>query len=127
MDDSGRGSATFFALDRARLAAGKWLSHEGEPTIARDPDERKRRLAFLEGSISEVDLLAAPSRGSSDLCVRHYYVAWKRLGEGDRDGARKEFEEAYSFKLADYHAWRISRMVLIRMKDPSWPPAIPRK
>jgi hypothetical protein len=35
--------------------------------------------------------------------------------------------EAYRFKLFDTFAWCISRAILIRMKDPEWPRAIPMK
>jgi hypothetical protein len=93
-------AALLFALDRARFASiVRELNREGDRLSLRDLDEKKRRLAFLEGTLSETELLAAPSRGLVDLTYRHYQVAWKRLGAGDRDGARKAFEEVYRFKL----------------------------
>jgi serine/threonine protein kinase len=118
-----------FAVDRARCKAMlKDLSRESDPlTYSDDLDERKRIISMYDGTISEVELLAAPARGPVDLCARHFNIAWKRLADGDREGARKAFEEAYRFKLVDYITWTTSRIVLIRMKDPNWPQALLEK
>ncbi|QVL33868.1 hypothetical protein KIH39_08170 [Telmatocola sphagniphila] len=115
-----------FALDRARCSTLlKPLLQENDP-IAR-PDElaeSKRNLSMLAGTISESDLLSAPARGPVELCNRQYFVAWKRMGEGDREGAIKAFEECYRYKLVDHAAWVHARIILIRMKDPNWPQAL---
>lgn len=117
-----------FALDRPRLASTvRDLSSEGDRDrhFMHNLEERKRRLSLLEGTLSETELLGVPSSApNEDRMFRQYHIAWKRLGTGDREGARKAFEEVYSFKMADYHAWRNSRAILIRMKDPNWPQAL---
>jgi tetratricopeptide (TPR) repeat protein len=113
-----------FALDPARPTSDiKELIREADGMSPLALEERKRRLAYLDGTLSDSDLLAAPG-GVADTAGRYYQIAWKRLGAGDRDGARKAFEEVYRSKLIDYHVWRIARAILIRMKDPKWPQAL---
>jgi serine/threonine protein kinase len=113
-----------FALNRTRLASTvKELIREGERLSPQGFDEFKRHLSLLEGSLSETELLSLPARGPVELCNRHYFVAWKRLGDGDRDGARKAFEEAYRFNGYS-QAWMVARAIAIRMKDTNWPQAI---
>ena len=114
-----------FALDPARPTSDvRRLIREAGGMSPPALEERKRRLAYLDGTLSDSDLLAAPSGGVSDTAGRYYQIAWKRLGAGDRDGARKAFEEVYRSKLIDSHVWRIARAILIRMKDPKWPQAL---
>ena len=84
-------------------------------------------LAFLEGSASEADLLARPVSNEYERCWRHYVIGWKRLGAGDRAGARAAFQEAYEVMQVASTDWAIARAVLIRMRDPDWPQAIPKK
>jgi hypothetical protein len=62
-----------------------------------------------------------------ERCHRHYLIGWKRLGAGHRDGARAAFQEAYEVMQISATDWMIARAVLIRMKDPDWPQAIPKK
>jgi tetratricopeptide (TPR) repeat protein len=117
-------AALSFALDPARpIFDLKELIRDAAGISPRDLHERKRWVAFVDGALSESELLDAPARGVFDLACRHYQIAWKRLGVGDREGAHKAFEKVYRFKLTDFHVWRISRAFLIRMKDPSWPQA----
>jgi hypothetical protein len=84
-------------------------------------------LAFLEGTVSEANFLDRPATSIVDRGRRHYLVGWKRLGAGDRAGAEAAFRAAYEAMLPGYMYWSTARAVLIRMKDPAWPRAIPRK
>ncbi|HTU89552.1 MAG TPA: serine/threonine-protein kinase [Gemmataceae bacterium] len=83
--------------------------------------------AFLEGTASEADLLAHPVSNEVERCRRHYTIGWKRLGAGDRIGAKAAFREAYKVMPFEAAPWVITRAVLIRMKNPDWPQAIPKK
>jgi serine/threonine protein kinase len=112
-------------LDRERLAATvRDLRREEDPLSPQNRDARKWLLSFLEGTVSEAEFLTAPARGPVDLCSRLHSVGWKRLSEGNRDEARKAFEEAFRFNATDYQTWFVSAAVVIRMKDPNWPQAI---
>ncbi len=84
-------------------------------------------LEFLEGTASEVELLGRPVSDEPEHSRRHYMIGWKRLGAGDRAGARSAFEKAYEVMTFNAASWWYSRAVLIRMKDPDWPRAILKK
>jgi hypothetical protein len=84
-------------------------------------------LDFLEGSASEADLLGRPVSNEYERCRRHCAIGWKRLGAGDREGARAAFQQAYEVTEFSSTDWLIARAVLIRMKDPAWPQAIRKK
>ncbi len=85
------------------------------------PGEPATLLAFLEGTLSEAELLSRRATTELERCRRYYWVAWKRLGAGDRAGAEAAFREAYGVRLASYQFFWTSRAILIRMKDPNWP------
>jgi serine/threonine protein kinase len=135
----GPGRRTDYRLDFATLLFAVASPHE-VAALARDlrasDDQFPYRLysradqaailAFLEGTASEADLLGRPVSNEHERCRRHYVIAWKRLGVGDRDGARAAFQKAYEVMQFSTDWW-ISRAVLIRMKDPDWPQAIPKK
>ena len=117
-----------FTLDRTRLAAvAKELSVEAERQPPRDSIDWRPCLAFLGGTLSEAELLATLPPNPNGRVYRYYFVGWKRLGDGDRDGARKAFEEAYQQKRFNRWLWMLTRAILIRMKDPNWPQAILEK
>ena len=46
-------------------------------------------LDFLEGKVSEAELLGRPLSDEPERSRRHYIVGWKRLGAGDRTGAER--------------------------------------
>jgi hypothetical protein len=117
-----------FVLDRSRLTAvTKKLKVEAERLPPREPIEWRPCLSFLGGTLSEAELLATPSLGPNDRFHRYYFVGWKRLGDGDRDGAHKAFEEAYMQKRFHRWHWMLTRAILIRMNDPNWPQALLEK
>jgi hypothetical protein len=128
-----------------RLEAAPLLFVVGEPgevaALARDLRSRKdsfrfdlntladhaTTLAFLEGTASEEELLRVPGANQFDRFRRHYLIGWKRLGEGDRAGAVAAFEDAYGVMMPGYMLRWITRAMLIRMRDPSWPRAVRTK
>lgn len=89
--------------------------------------EQVALLAFLEGTMSEQDLLRHDGADEFVRSRRHYVIAWKRLGAGDRPAAEAAFKKAYDLSVYGAFVWSLSRAILIRMKDPHWPPAIPAK
>jgi hypothetical protein len=90
------------------------------------PTEPANLLAFLDGSSGEAEFLARPAANPAERCRRSFWVGWSRLGSGDRAGAKAAFQTAYEILLVRYQFFWVSRAVLIRMKDPDWPQAIPK-
>jgi len=81
-------------------------------------------LAFLDGTASEADLLGHPASNDAERGRQHYVTGWKRLGGGDRAGARAAFQKAYETTPFELMPWSMARAMLIRMKDSGWPRAI---
>ena len=129
----------------SRLEAAPLLFAVGQPNevaaVARDlratedrfryglysPADLAAYLAFLEGKAPEADLLGRSVSSEQERSRRHFAVAWKRLGAGDREGARAAFRAAYDVMTFGEMPWWVARAVLIRMKAPDWPRAIPTK
>jgi tetratricopeptide (TPR) repeat protein len=58
----------------------------------------------------------------------HCAIAFKRLADGDRAGAREHFRQAVETHMAFYYGTDLNRCILARMeKDKDWPPWIPLK
>jgi hypothetical protein len=114
-----------FVLDRPRLqSAAKELGLEAERQPPRDPIAWRPCLSFLTGTLSETELLATVPPNPNDQFYRHYFVGWKRLGDGDREVACQAFEKAYRLKRFHRWQWMLTRAILIRMKDRDWPKAL---
>ena len=80
------------------------------------------QLRYLEGTLSDTDLLSRPVTTELERARRQVAIAWKRLGSGDRHGAEAAFREVYEGTASSTAAWWLARGVLIRMKkDPTWP------
>jgi serine/threonine protein kinase len=121
-----------------------WLYLTGQPERVREMAKKLRTsgyhyrytpeaeweifLQFWEEKLDEAGFLMAPLSLRVDKTWRFQILGMKRLGEGDREGARKAFTAVYesrSFYQAEW-VWCIS--FLIRMNtDPDWPKAIPVK
>ena len=85
-------------------------------------------LGFLEGTMSEADLLRPSVTSPIERCRFESVVGWKRLGGGDRTGSGAAFQRAYEAMRFGSLSWSLARAVLIRMrKEPGWPRAIPIK
>ncbi len=85
-------------------------------------------LRFWEGKLTEAEFLKAPASSRMITSWRHCVVGMKRLGEGDREGAKEEFTEVYNARTFNQGEWEWCCSFLIRMNtDPEWPKAIPLK
>jgi tetratricopeptide (TPR) repeat protein len=106
----------FSALARSLRADGKW-----PPFSVVDAEDGMAHLRYLEGTLTESDLRSRPVPTELERALRHFGIAWKRLGTGNRGGAEAAFREVYE-RMSSNRAWWIARGVLIRMtKDPTWP------
>jgi len=132
-------------LATARLEAAPLLFAVGRPeevsSLARElrshrdqlrygpfnPTDIEALLTFLEGTASETEFLGHPASNESERGRQHYVIGWKRLGAGDRAGAMAAFQKAYESTPFENMPWWMARALLIRMRDPGWPRAIPRQ
>jgi tetratricopeptide (TPR) repeat protein len=93
-----------------------------------DAEGRHRRvLEFGSGKISEDDLLKM--EGDDYFKFKNTSsAAYFRLADGDRDGARKLFEQATKHYLFLNFNHELNMLILCRMnQDPNWPSWIPVK
>jgi serine/threonine protein kinase len=85
-------------------------------------------LRFFQHKLSESEFLNAPASKRPDIGWRQMVIGMKRLGEGNREGARKMFEANYksrTFWSGDY--WSCYSFLVRMNSDPEWPRAIPMK
>lgn len=92
-----------------------------------DVVERNRALFDFYRGVMTVDELTqhmAPSR--SELSAVHLRAGLKRLASGDRDAARRHFEQCTTYRITFDYSTFISQALLAQFdRDPSWPPWIP--
>jgi hypothetical protein len=81
---------------------------------------------YLCGRITAAELLQAAGQAPSNRSDAHFAIGLWRLSEGDRAGARDQFQKCVATRIfASWH-WPWARAFLARMeKDPAWPPWIP--
>jgi tetratricopeptide (TPR) repeat protein len=78
--------------------------------------------------ISDEQLLLAATGSRMHQCEAHFYIALRRIADGDRAGAREHFRAAIDTHVFTYFEYAWSRNFLARMdQDPTWPPWIPLK
>jgi hypothetical protein len=88
----------------------------------------KALLEYNCGHLSDRQLLDAATGSNWSGCEAHFHVALRRLGDGDRDGAREQFRASVHTGILPFFEYKWSRSILARMeKDDSWPPWIPIK
>jgi hypothetical protein len=96
------------------------------PSLGR---EWQQRLLDYECDLIPADELIRAAGGSRlQQCMAHYRIAFHRLGNGDRDGARQHFRQcvATNYFMIAPHTW--AQAFLARMeKDSAWPPWIAAK
>jgi serine/threonine protein kinase/tetratricopeptide (TPR) repeat protein len=83
----------------------------------KDPtaDEEKQLLDFASGS-------------KASLVYAHWYIAFRLIGDGDREGARRHFKACMALHFPYFLGYLESRALLARMdKDLTWPRWIPPK
>jgi tetratricopeptide (TPR) repeat protein len=107
---------------------------EGQPQLNHAPrhvrDVWANIGAFLSepGPQAEQTFLRAAGRSRRDQAGAHFLVGLVRLADGDRRGAREQFEAAVATHCFYYDSYTWSRAYLSRMKqDPNWPAWIPPK
>jgi hypothetical protein len=85
-------------------------------------------LQFWEDKLEEADYLKSPPSERQLKPWRHLNVGMKRLGEGDREGAKAAFTETYQARYVGHDEWTWAVTFLVRMNtDREWPKAIPLK
>lgn len=81
-------------------------------------------LRYWEGAVSDQELLDARTIWRGLVLWRYMIVGMKRLGEGDREGAKALFATAHGMTIVSGE-WEWCTSFLIRMNsDPEWPRAI---
>jgi serine/threonine protein kinase len=123
-----------------------WLYLTGEPERVREKARELRAsgkrwgrakgaaadfellLQFWEGNLEEADYLKSPPSERPYKPWRNVNIGMKRLGEGDREGAKAAFTEAYQARYVMHDEWLWATTFLVRMNtDKEWPRAIPKK
>jgi tetratricopeptide (TPR) repeat protein len=95
-------------------------------TLRREPIVRCAR--YNAGKLKADELIQLAGSSQWDRCLAHYSVAMTKLAEGDRDGARKHFDEAVKTRASGWGEYDLSWVFRDRLdKDPNWPPRIPKK
>jgi hypothetical protein len=80
---------------------------------------------YVEGRSGEGDLLTTGGPSRNAQCLAHYWIAMRRLADGDRAGAREHFGLGVANRAfwLDHYDWCMT--LLARMKaDPKWPDGI---
>jgi tetratricopeptide (TPR) repeat protein len=85
-------------------------------------------LRYNAGIISADELLQSAGRSRWNQCLAHYNIAMTKLGEGDREGAKKHFDKAVETRAWGWGEYDMSWVFRHRLtKDPKWPPWIPER
>jgi tetratricopeptide (TPR) repeat protein len=85
-------------------------------------------LNYNCGEIIADDVLKAVPNSRYHECNACFFIGMSLLADGDRDGAREQFEKCVATGCFDFDASDWSRIFLERMKqDPNWPHWIPPK
>jgi tetratricopeptide (TPR) repeat protein len=103
-----------------------------EQMASRQQGWYRRLLAYSQSQLKEEELLhLADSLGSE--CEAHFFIALRRLGEGQRDVAKAHFEKSAATRMMLYNDYQWSRAFLARIgkaekNGEDWPGWIkPRK
>ena len=109
------------AEDFTALAGGLRADDRDPRFSAIAAEDGMSRLRYLEGALSETELLSRPAPTEMERARRQYVIAWKRLASGDRPSSEAAFRAVYD-RMSATGAWWVARGVVIRMKnDPTWP------
>ena len=61
-----------------------------------------------------------------DQMLAHYHIGLRNLAQGDRDGARRSFQQTVDTRVFHWGAATLSRAFLARMEqDAEWPNSTP--
>jgi tetratricopeptide (TPR) repeat protein len=102
------------------------LALEAERSTVHWPVAREI-LNFQVENIDSNDLLRTAAGGARDVGLAHHCIALEQLSRGDRDGARKSFEQSTDTGVFYWGEIRWSEAFLDRMnQDPEWPRWLPK-
>jgi serine/threonine protein kinase len=82
---------------------------------------------YIAGELSAEELLDRAGRSQWDQCLAHYYIAMSKLAKGDREGAKEHFNKVIKTRAFFWGPYDMSWVFLSRLKDPTWPPWIPKR
>ena len=113
----------FYLLGDRETAKAKYRAMELPQALATvRQGSYGKLLAYNRGDIDDRRLLNDVKNSKYHECNSHFFIAMSLLADGDRDGARKHFEECVATGCFDFDASDWSRTFLARMKqDPNWP------
>jgi tetratricopeptide (TPR) repeat protein len=116
----------FLGRREEAMAASRELRKHPERLTDLRREHMLRILDYCGGVIPEEELLKAEAGSRWNQCEAHFYVAFDRLAQGDRAGARKHFEKTLAPGVSGFLEYELSRLFLKRMdRDPTWPRWIP--
>jgi hypothetical protein len=95
-------------------------------TLRREPIWRCLRFNAGDPIMTADKLVQLAGRSRWDQCLAHYNVAMTKLAEGDREGAKEHFDKAVKTRAWGWGEYDASWVFLARLKDPTWPPWIPK-
>jgi hypothetical protein len=72
-------------------------------------------------------LVQAAEGSQWDQCLAHFYVAMRKLAEGDRKKAKEYFKEVVKTRAFMWGAYDLSWVFLDRLKDRTWPRWVPEE
>jgi serine/threonine protein kinase len=85
-------------------------------------------LDYLAGVETENALLKSAEKSQRNICRARYFFGLTRLAEGDRKGAREQFDKALNTSCPNILAYDLCIILSARMdRDATWPPWIPLK
>jgi tetratricopeptide (TPR) repeat protein len=109
-------------------AASAELLKQPEQLIELDRHHTLRIVEYCAGILPEQEYLQVGAGSRLGHCVDHFFVAFDRLSQGDRAGAREHFRDAVATEVFMFTEYQWARLFLKRMEqDPNWPPWIPLK
>jgi tetratricopeptide (TPR) repeat protein len=119
-----------FLLFLGRKAESIATMREARPSLRRAPPVYAPFGDFLTDPSPEsaLQLLRAVGRSKRDQVDAHWNIGVAQLAEGNRKGAREQFEAAVATHCFYLSSYDLSRVYLARMmQDPTWPSWIPIK
>jgi hypothetical protein len=112
---------------RDAIKASQKLQQEPEPgrfyTLRREPI--LRCLRYNAGELAADDLVRGAKGSRWDECLAHFCVAMTKLAEGDRNGAKEQFDAVVETRAFLWGSYDMSWVFQARLAtDPAWPKRI---
>ena len=81
---------------------------------------------YVGSGINENELLRFAGSSARNQLMAHWYIGMRKLSRGDRDGARRSFQQAVDTRVFHWGPVALCRAFLARMdQDPAWPNSTP--